>query len=406
MEILADSSIPEPSRQVPLQQRLIERAASRPMDPVLRQNFDNMQDRGQAQHNAQLTAVRQQQVQASITGPAHQQPVQRSVQRSITNQDRSRNSRGNSVRGRGSGGGRGSRGRRNDATPSHSAPPPYMPTLAETALNNQAAVNAWNNSNRPDGTDAAYAPKEAEYYDFCIAVYGPELCRFHTVNCITALPPAGATVLYTVTPQKCLAFCFYQAHRDKRTSSQAAMFDIADYTRVQNLYQGQEGAPLPPNPMGASHLRGYVGAVRSIYASQKAHNANSWYWVDGIYNGDMKALIKMVRNRKPMVDYANAAEKITSEILPFMYKDYLLDIEKYMWSRAVNTSNRAVLAALRDGYTMKQTTQAVLRGESLEKADLSDCFDLKIKTDEDHHPLHIDVLQVATGKCLLQSYST
>jgi hypothetical protein len=96
MEILADSSIPEPSRQVPLQQRLIERAASRPMDPVLRQNFDNMQDRGQAQHNAQLTAVRQQQVQASITGPAHQQPVQGS----ITNQDRSRNSRGNFILGR------------------------------------------------------------------------------------------------------------------------------------------------------------------------------------------------------------------------------------------------------------------------------------------------------------------
>jgi hypothetical protein len=33
MEILVDSSIPEPSRQVPLQQQLIERAASQPIDP-------------------------------------------------------------------------------------------------------------------------------------------------------------------------------------------------------------------------------------------------------------------------------------------------------------------------------------------------------------------------------------
>ena len=119
-----------------------------------------------------------------------------------------------------------------------------------------------------------------------------------------------------------------------------------------------------------------------------------------------KDLMKMVRNRKPMVEHANAEEKITSEILPFMYRDYLFDIEMYMWSRAVNVNSRVVFSALRDGYTMKQTTQGILRGESLEKADLSDCFGLKIQTEEDHHPLHIDVLQVATGKGLLQSYPT
>jgi hypothetical protein len=94
-----------------------------------------------------------------------------------------------------------------------------------------------------------------------------------------------------------------------------------------------------------------------------------------------------------MVDHANAAERITSEVLPFMYRDYLLDIEKYMWSRAVNANRRVVFSALRDGYTIKMTTQAILRGGSLEKADLSDCFDLQIKTEEDHHPIHIDVLQ-------------
>jgi hypothetical protein len=57
MEILVDSSIPEPSRQVPLQQQLIERSASRPVDPLLQQRFDDMQQQGQAQHNAQLSAT-------------------------------------------------------------------------------------------------------------------------------------------------------------------------------------------------------------------------------------------------------------------------------------------------------------------------------------------------------------
>jgi hypothetical protein len=387
MEILADPSIPEPGRQVPLQQQLIERSASRPMDPQVQQDFVRMQQRGRAHHNAQLLATRQQVV---LTNPPEP--------------NRTRNSRSNS--GRRGGRGRGNRNRRNAAPRSHShvAPPldTRMDTVEETARNNQATVNAWNNSHRPDGTEAAYAPKEIEYFDFCRAVYGPQLFRRHGVNEITALPPEGSAALYTVTPEKCLAFCFYQGHREKRPSNQEARFDVADYIRVHDLFD--RGQLLPPNPIGAAQLRGYSGAVLSVWRNQKAQNANSFSWSDDINGRDLQDLMKMVRNRKPMVDHANAAEKITSEILPFMYRDYLLDIEKHMWSRAVNANARAVFAALRDGYTMKQTTQAILRGESLEKADLSDCFDLKIQTEEDHHPLHIDVLQVATGKGLLQSY--
>jgi hypothetical protein len=209
MEILADPSIPEPGRQVPLQQQLIERSASRPMDPQVQQDFVRMQQRGQAHHNAQLLATRQQVV---LTNPPKP--------------NRTRNSRSNS--GRRGGRGRGNRNRRNAAQRSHVAPPldTRMDTVEETARNNQATVNAWNNSHRPDGTEAAYAPKEAEYYDFCIAVFGSQLCRQNQVNCITALPPAGMTALYTVTPAKCLAFCFYQGHRDKRPSNQEASFDI------------------------------------------------------------------------------------------------------------------------------------------------------------------------------------
>jgi hypothetical protein len=216
-----------------------------------------------------------------------------------------------------------------------------MPTVEETALNNQATVNAWNNSNRPDGTEAAYKPKETEYYDFCSAVHGPTLCRQYGVASTTALPPAAVTAIYTVTPPKCLAFCFYQAHREQRPSNQEARFVIEDYIRVQNLYSGPV-PPLPTNPIGASHLRGYSGAVYSVWSNQKAQNANTFMWADDINGSDLKALMKMVRNRKPMVDHAKAAEKITSEILPFMYRNYLHDIEKHMWSRALSANNRIV----------------------------------------------------------------
>jgi hypothetical protein len=393
MELLNDASIPEPTQEVPLVQQQLLRASSRPTDPVLQQHFDNVEQQGQAQRNALLLAARQQEVGALITNP--------------TNQNRNRNNRGDSRQRRR--GGRGSRNGRSGATSSQGAPPLHVPTVEETALNNQATVNAWNNSHRPDGTEAAYQPKEAEYYDFCNAVYGPQLHSQHQVVNTRELPsPSPAMLaLYTVTGPKCLAFCFYQAHRDKRPSNEAAKFDVNDYTRVQNLYscrqEGQE-APVPPKPIGDSQLRCYAAAVQSVWSNQKAQNANNLMWEGDIYGRDMKALMKMVRNRKPMIDHANAAEKITSEILPYMYMARLPDIEKYMWSRAVSANTRIVFAALRDGYTMKMTTQAILRGESLEKADLSDCFDLKIKTDEDHHPLHIDVLQVATGKGLLRSY--
>jgi hypothetical protein len=65
--------------------------------------------------------------------------------------------------------------------------------VEETALNNQATVNAWYNSHRPDGTEEAYKPKEAEYYAFCSAVHEPQLCRQFGVDFNTALPHAGVT---------------------------------------------------------------------------------------------------------------------------------------------------------------------------------------------------------------------
>jgi hypothetical protein len=141
MELLTDFSIPEPSQQVPLQQQLIERASSRLIDPVLQQGFRNIEhQRGQAQYNAARLGAREQQLQALITIP--------------TNQNRSRNSRGNSGQRRGRG--RGSHNRRSGATSSLGAPPLHMPTVEETALNNQTTVNTWNNSHRPAGTVAAY----------------------------------------------------------------------------------------------------------------------------------------------------------------------------------------------------------------------------------------------------------
>jgi hypothetical protein len=140
MELLTDFSIPEPSQQVPLQQQLIERSSSRPIDPLLQQGFHNIEQRGQARYNASRLAGREQQLQALITYP--------------TNQIRNRNSRGNSVRR--SGRGQGSSNRRSGATSSLGAPPLHMPTVEETALNNQTTVNTWNNSHRPAGTVAAY----------------------------------------------------------------------------------------------------------------------------------------------------------------------------------------------------------------------------------------------------------
>ena len=70
-----------------------------------------------------------------------------------------------------------------------------------------------------------------------------------------------------------------------------------------------------------------------------------------------------------------------------------------MWKRAVDANRRTIFASLRDGYTLKQTLNGLLRGESLEKADLSDLLDLKWKSEGvDIHEIHILVLQIALGK--------
>lgn len=97
--------------------------------------------------------------------------------------------------------------------------------------------------------------------------------------------------------------------------------------------------------------------------------------------------------------HRNAVEKIDHEVAPFFYVQHLSNIERTMWKRAVSANQRTVFASLRDGYTLKQTLCGILRGESLEKADLSDLLDIKWKVEGvDLHEIHILVLQIAMGK--------
>lgn len=65
------------------------------------------------------------------------------------------------------------------------------------------------------GTEAAYGPKEKEFYLFCEKVYGTPLLAEHGKSRIQDLPPAILHSLYTVSPEKAYAFIHFQGHRKK-----------------------------------------------------------------------------------------------------------------------------------------------------------------------------------------------
>ena len=107
----------------------------------------------------------------------------------------------------------------------------------------------------------------------------------------------------------------------------------------------------------------------------------------------------MVRKREPLLKRARAEEKVDESVAPFYYAQYLKDICNTMFARAVDAHSRQVFSCLRDSLTLKLTTCGILRGESLEKADLSDFLDFTdFQGQSDPHPIHIVMLQVFQGK--------
>jgi hypothetical protein len=249
---------------------------------------------------------------------------------------------------------------------------------------------------RPSNTGKSYDPKASEFQEFCQKVY----------------PNAAMPNLTTlVTPTNAYAFFWYQAHREKKTRKDKKRkrgqsedyFDHADFCSVLAKYGTPATAvhaaatAIPQNACGYSLLKSYISAVKELWQEQVAERANCNSW-ESISNLNVQDLKKWVQARIPALKRQNFGEKLDRTFSPYLYAQRIGEIESTLFERSIWNNARCALGSLRNRFCFLETTMAVLRGESLFKAELSDLLDLKVSPEKEPHPFYITVTQIPEGK--------
>ena len=142
----------------------------------------------------------------------------------------------------------------------------------------------------------------------------------------------------------------------------------------------------------------YICAVKTLILQQRSANLTSLRG-DDIMTDRMKVLIKEIKNRRNAVTKALFKERITEEFKPFKMIGEVPRIEEWLWNYNNSTISFGT-SSLRDRFHFLMSLGAVLRSESLFKADLSDLCDFILDRDKmnEPSPYHIVVLRIGEGK--------
>jgi hypothetical protein len=135
-----------------------------------------------------------------------------------------------------------------------------------------------------------------------------------------------------------------------------------------------------------------------VWSEQKSLNINTYSWADDINTEALQSLMQKVKKRTPLVKRRNAEEKVDHQMAPFYYVKYLGRIESEFFRKGVVPNKLTVFSSLRNRFTMLMSLAGILRGESMEQADLSDLLDFFWTGTQDPHPMHILIMQICQGK--------
>jgi hypothetical protein len=262
--------------------------------------------------------------------------------------------------------------------------------------NFRRAVNTQSEKNRPANTKAAYNPKERQWNDFCQKVY----------------PSEADAVRQRLTRHKVYRFLFYHAYRSRykrggkrkrgeEEEEDETKFNLVDFKNLEDYYQDPNGTGTtvdPKKPLGHDQFNTYVSTMHALHTRQEASDGpgESTYSWEIAWN-DLQKLKKIVKGRKARIDKAAHAERITTEFSPYLIVEAIPKIEKKLWERNSESSDAHAMVGLRDRFTFLVTLHAILRGESLFKAELADMLHL-IVAGREPTPMAIFILQMATGK--------
>ena len=160
----------------------------------------------------------------------------------------------------------------------------------------------------------------------------------------------------------------------------------------------------PKKGLQVESLWQYRAVLRHVHRLQVARGANNYAW-EHIWTDPCDQLLKLVQSRKRVAQATNYDEKMEAAFAPFVAVDKYQDIESVLWDQG-SGHVRSAAAGLRNRYVLLHTTSAILRHESLEKAELSDFLDVRVQLPTDPHPIDVMVTQLPIGKFATYRVST
>ena len=262
--------------------------------------------------------------------------------------------------------------------------------------------------NEKENTQKAYDPKKAEFNAFCEWYSGGEI----------------TPTTYTVTQEKVERFIFYHTFRnyynytegetktkgnrkkkkkrnpDDPPKPKRPLFDPVDYEKVWKKFNPQLGGSAgdPETGIGESTFIQYKAAVKHIYDEQHACNINNLSW-DQIWTSRCDTCLSVVKGRRTRIKKKNYFEKVDHDT-PFETAENIQKMEKGFWDSGNDGTVQQNFASLRNRFCFLMTVHAILRGESMYKAELSDLYCIKWRGSDGHYQDDFSVLmmQIATGK--------
>jgi Centromere DNA-binding protein complex CBF3 subunit, domain 2 len=212
---------------------------------------------------------------------------------------------------------------------------------------------------------------------------------------------------YTVTRLKVWWFMLYQAmrkpkQRGGKKKAPPPKFNTKEYDEIIGPFKSSASPVMyvtPKDPVGYECVNQYRKVIKKLHQKQQADGINSTGW-EFIWTEDCKELIQHVKERKPQLDKENYIEKQSQEFAPYIIVSRFGDIEQLFWLDAARSpSARSLCSRLRYRCCFLQLTSAVLRSESLHRAEISDFFGLvpPMKS-HDVHPMYLQIHQIPIGK--------
>ena len=239
-----------------------------------------------------------------------------------------------------------------------------------------AVVAEQKRNNEGANTKKAFDPKIAEFKSYLECIYRAEF----------------PDTWFLTNPEKVFGFMYYQANRTKRKGrNKIGFFDKTDFENTMAFVDDDTRDVIGPQAVNQ-----YICAIRK-YAQQQFDDGLIEYRREDLMTSKLKDLIHGVNNRCERVLKKQFKERITDDFEPYRLLSDIPKIEDFIWNE--HCGQRIYGAnGLRDRFQLLFSLSAVLRSDSIYKADLADLCDFKFKQKLEPDPYHICILRVGEGK--------